>query len=108
VVLVSLPGFVFRAAANICRLISILTRKESPGDGRKRRTPGNRLERRCDEGLPTGLATTVQLARRAHRSSAESAATRAHRHLQSRSLRNEEAPARSLCRSQRRREKSHR
>ena len=29
VVLVSLPGFVFRAAANICRLISILTRKET-------------------------------------------------------------------------------
>ncbi|CAE7210481.1 PIS1 [Symbiodinium sp. CCMP2456] len=29
VVLISLPGFIFRAAANICRLISILTRKES-------------------------------------------------------------------------------
>ncbi|CAK9005159.1 Hypothetical protein SCF082_LOCUS8483, partial [Durusdinium trenchii] len=28
VMLLSLPGFVFRAAANICRLIAIVTKKE--------------------------------------------------------------------------------
>eukprot|EP00930_Biecheleria_cincta_P077524 TRINITY_DN64822_c0_g1_i1.p1 TRINITY_DN64822_c0_g1~~TRINITY_DN64822_c0_g1_i1.p1 ORF type:complete len:268 (-),score=48.22 TRINITY_DN64822_c0_g1_i1:2-805(-) len=82
VILISLPGFVFRAAANICRLVSIITMKENKrwsasGQGateQQAREPREAVRRGSSDRLGHHRAASpagAQLIKRAHSDSAD-------------------------------------